>query len=76
MELKQHSNFNLYTIMKNSIIRFILGMVTIISLFLAGSEADSAFNQLLWSGSCLLVCGISGKAFSKYLTNEEKEEQV
>lgn len=76
MEQKHNSNFNLIHIMKNSIIRAIVGMVTIISLFLACAEANSAVNQLLWSGSWLLVCGLSGKAFSKYLTDEEKEEQV
>lgn len=63
--------------MKKSIIRAIVGMVTIMSLFLACAEADSATNQLLWSGSWLLVCGISGKVFGKYcLTDEEKREQV
>ena len=35
--------------MKNSVIRAIVGMVTIISLFLACAEANSAANQLLWS---------------------------
>ena len=63
--------------MKKLIIRAIVGMVTIMSLFLAGAEADSAKNQLLWSGSCLLVCGVSAKVFEKYcLTKEEREERV
>lgn len=63
--------------MKKSIIRAIVGMVTITSLFLACAEADSAINQLLWSGSCLFVCGISAKIFEKHcMTKEEKEEQV
>lgn len=63
--------------MKNSVIRAIVGMVAIISLFLACAEANSATNQLLWSGSCLLICGISAKVFEKYcMTEEEKEEQV
>ena len=77
MEQKHNSNFNLIHIMKNSVIRAIVGMVTIISLFLACAEANSAVKQLLWSGSWLLVCGISGKVFEKYcMTKEEKEEQV
>ena len=77
MEQKHNSNFNLIHIMKNSVIRAIVGMVTIISIFLACAEANSAANQLLWSGSWLLVCGISGKVFEKYcMTKEEKEEQV
>lgn len=63
--------------MKTPIIRTIIGMVSIMSLFLACAEADSATNQLLWSGSCLLVCGISGKVFVKHcMTKEEKEERV
>ena len=63
--------------MKKSIIRGIVGMATIMSLFLACAEADSATTQILWSGSWLLVCGISGKVFEKYcMTDEEKEEQV
>ena len=62
--------------MKTSIKRAILGMVTMFSLFLACAEADSAINQLLWSGSMLCVCGVSAKRFEKYMTDEEKEEQV
>jgi hypothetical protein len=62
--------------MKNSIIRNILAVVTMLSLFLACAEANSVVAQILWSSSCLLVCGISGKAFTKYLTEEEKEERV
>lgn len=58
--------------MKKSIIRAIVGMVTIMSLFLACAEADSATNR-----SCLLVCGVSAKVFEKHcMTKEEKEEQV
>ena len=63
--------------MKTPIIRTIIGMVTIMNLFLACAEADSATSQILWSGSWLLVCGISGKVFEKHcMTKEEKEEQV
>lgn len=61
--------------MKKTIIKTILGMATIISLFLACAEADSATTQLLWSGSCLLVCGLSAKGFSQFIT-DGKEEQV
>lgn len=63
--------------MKTPIIRTIIGMVTIMSLFLACAEAEVAKSQLLWSGSWLLVCVISGKVFEKYcMTDEEKEERV
>lgn len=63
--------------MKKTIIRAIVGMVTIMSLFLAGAEADSATSQLLWSGSCLFVCGVSAKVFERHcMTKEEKEERV
>lgn len=61
--------------MKKSIIRTIIGMVTITSLMLACAEADSATNQLLWSGSCLLVCGISAKVFD-CITKGEQEEEI
>ena len=62
--------------MKNSIIKTILGMVAIISLFLACSEAESRLGQALWSGSCLLVAGLSAKGVEKYMTDEEREEEV
>lgn len=54
----------------------IYAIIAVFSLFLATASADSATNQIIWSASCLLVCGISGRAFAKSLTNEEKEERV
>lgn len=57
--------------MKKSIIKYTLGMVTVISLFLACGEAETAFNQILWSGSWMLVCFISGKATTKYFNEED-----
>ena len=62
--------------MKKTIIRNLLGMGTIASLFLACSEADTIFNQLLWSGSWAFVCYFCGKGFAKYMTGAEKEERV
>jgi hypothetical protein len=57
--------------MKTSIKKTILGMVAITSLFLACGEADSALTQILWSGSMMLICYLSGKALTKYLSEEE-----
>lgn len=54
----------------------ILGMVAMTTLFLACAEAETAFNQLLWSGSMLLICGISAKKLERIFDKEEKEERV
>lgn len=62
--------------MKAKIMRTIYGMVAIMSLFLACGEAETATNQLLWSGSMMLICWLSGKGFEKYMTEEEKKETV
>lgn len=62
--------------MKKSVKKAIYGMVTIISLFLACAEAETAFNQVLWSSSMLLICGLSAKGFENNMTEEEKEERV
>lgn len=62
--------------MKKEILKTICGVVAAISLVLACGEAESVFNQILWSGSWLSVFAISAKGFEKCLTNEEQEEQV
>ena len=62
--------------MKTPIKKAIFGMATILCLFIAMSEASSAISLLVWSGSWLIACGLSGNAFSRCLTKEEKEEQV
>lgn len=62
--------------MKAKIMRTIYGMVTVASLFLACSEAETGMIQILWSGSMLLICGLSAKGFEKYMTEEEKNETV
>ena len=50
--------------------------IAVMCLFLATASADSAINQILWSGPMLLIAAISGNAFAKRLTTEEKEERV
>ena len=62
--------------MKKTIIRNILGLATLASLFLACSEADTAFNQLLWTGSWAVICFFCGRGFTKYMSEAEKEERV
>lgn len=62
--------------MKEKIMRTIYGMVAVASLFLACSEAETGTIQILWSGSMLLIAGLSGKEFEKYMTEEEKNETV
>lgn len=59
--------------MKKSIIATILGFIAVISLFLACGEADTSFNQILWSGSWMLVCFVCGKGSSKLIEDIEKE---
>lgn len=56
--------------------KLIYATATIISLFLICCEADTMVNQILWSGSWMLVCGLSAKALGNNLTEEEKEERV
>ena len=54
-----------------SIISTILAAIAVIALFLACGEAETMFNQVLWSGSWMLVCFISGKASTKYFNEED-----
>lgn len=54
----------------------ILSFIAVFALFLATATADSSLNQILWSGSCLAIAGISGKALTKLLTKEEQEDQI
>lgn len=73
---KWSSNFNLYTHMKKEILNTILGMIGMTSLMLTCAEADTILNQLLWSGSMMLICYASMKVFERLMTDEEKEERV
>lgn len=50
--------------------------LTMVSFILMLGEAETAMNQLLWSGSMMLICGFSAKGFEKYMTEEEKNERV
>lgn len=59
--------------MKKSIIATILGFIAVMSLFLACGEADTSFNQIIWSGSWMLICLISGKASTKFIDDIDKE---
>ena len=54
----------------------IYALIAVMGIFLATATADSAFNQIIWSGSMLLVAWLSGKAFAKRMTEEEKEERA
>lgn len=62
--------------MKKSVIKTICGMVAVASLVLFCGEAESMFNQILWSGSWLAVFSISSKGFEMCMTDKEKEERV
>ena len=62
--------------MKAKIMRTVYGMVTVMSLFLACSEAETGMIQILWSGSWMFVCLLSAKRFEKCLDKEEREERV
>ena len=62
--------------MKKEILKTILGMTGMFSLFLACGEAETALSQLLWSGSMMLICYASMKGLDALMTKEEKEEKV
>lgn len=50
----------------------LLAITGMFSLFLACAEAETIFNQLLWSGSMLLICYASIKGYEA-ITEKEKE---
>lgn len=62
--------------MRREILKTILGMTGMFSLFLACAEAETILSQLLWSGSMMLICFASMKGYEKLMTDEEKEERV
>ena len=61
--------------MKKSIIATALGFIAIMSMFIACGEADTSFNQILWSGSWIMVSFVCGKGSSKLINEIEKEEK-
>ena len=58
------------------ILKSILGLIGMFSLFLACAEAETILSQLLWSGSMMLICFASMKGFEALMTKEEKEGRV
>ena len=48
--------------------------IAVIALFLACGEADTSFNQILWSGSWMLICFICGKGSTKLMNDIDKED--
>ena len=71
-----NSNFNLYTHMKKSTKKNLFGFIGLVSLFLAGSEAETQLSQYLWSGSMMLITILCAIGVGNNLTDEEKEEKV
>lgn len=59
-----------------SILKSFLGLVGMMSMCLAGAEAETFTSQMMWSGSMLLICILSFKGFEALMTDEEKEERV
>lgn len=62
--------------MEKTFIRSILAVATLASFFIALSEADTIFNQIIWTGSWGFISYLCGKGFMKYMTEAEKEERV
>ena len=62
--------------MKKTIISAVLGMGAVLAMFTACCEADTSFNQILWSGSWFLVSFALGKGSSKYIDKADREERV
>lgn len=59
------------------IMKTVLGIVCLISLFLACAEADTIVAQLAWTLSMLSICFVSGRILtSKYMTKEELDEEI
>ena len=58
------------------ILKTILGLVGAASLILACSEAATIMNQVLWSGSMMLICFGCIKGYEALMTDEEKEEKA
>lgn len=59
--------------LKSIIINGLLAVMGI-SLMLATAQAETGFDQLLWSGSCLAVCGGSMLLLKKVDKEMEEEE--
>jgi hypothetical protein len=62
--------------MKKEIKKTIYGLVVMVSIFLACGEAETMFNQILWSGSFLSIAALAARGFERNMTEEEKEERV
>lgn len=62
--------------MKTKILKSVLGLTAMTSLFLACGEAETILNQLLWSGSMMIICFASAKGLEALMTEEEKEGRV
>lgn len=62
--------------MKKSIISSVLAAIAVIALFLACGEAETSFNQILWSGSWMLVCFLAGKGSTYFMDEVDKEERI
>lgn len=58
--------------MKKSIIATILAAIAVMALFIACGEADTSFNQILWSGSWMLVSFLAGKGSTKLINDIEE----
>ena len=58
------------------IIKNILGIVAVCSLFLATGETDVKECQLVWTGSWMLVSLVSAVGMNSMMTDKEKEGRV
>jgi hypothetical protein len=58
------------------ILKGVLGVVCVMSLFLACGEGETLSSQLVWTLSWLSVATVSGVLCSKMMTEEELNEKV
>lgn len=58
------------------ILKGVLGVVCVMSLFLACGEGETPSSQLVWTLSWLSVSVVSGRWCSKMMTDEELNEEV
>lgn len=52
----------------------IYGLIAIASFVLACGESTDRTDQILWTGSMLLVSGLAAKGLERNMSDEERED--
>lgn len=59
-----------------TILKVLLTLVFLVSFVCIFGESENAVAQLLWSGSWIAVCAVSGHFLYKLLDDDIKNEEV